>query len=122
LLRTGNERKAKQLVLLEVKACNLYNQKHLNSRTRHSSFAKICPKRCVLEGSDTQDVCMCIYKHNAKLRLQAAGSKVDYKLLLAMTVCNIQAEDCMLDYCILSPRAAQVWNFLETRNIVYTCV
>src|SRR5215469_4308216 len=66
-----------------------------------STFASLRPKNCILAGSSgTHSVCVCTYHQNAKLQISALGVKdIDYKLLIAKSVCERENKDCMMHVC-----------------------
>ena len=92
----------KRLILMNLKeAYAMYKETPNTLHIGFSTFASLRPKNCILAGSSgTHSVCVCTYHQNAKLQISALGVKdIDYKLLIAKSVCESENKDCMMHVC-----------------------
>ena len=80
-----------------------------------SKFAELRPPYCIpVTSSGSHNVCVCIYHENAKLMIKGSMLKLSYKELMAMIVCSINNEICMVQRCINCPDTSNLQDFLIT--------
>lgn len=100
-----NEYEQKRLLLCTLK--ELYAEFKKQNKEIKIGFSKFCtlrPKWCVSAGaSGTHSVCVCTIHQNVVLLLHAAQLEETYKDLIALTVCNTNNKDCMLQRCTECP-------------------
>ena len=69
-----------------------------------SKFSSLRPKWCVTAGaSGTHSVCCCTIHENVKLLCDSINSKITYKSLMSLAVCDLQSRDCCMLKCNLCP-------------------
>ena len=77
-----------------------------------STFAGLRPRHCILAGAaGTHSVCVCKIHQNPKLMCQTVG--LNYKDLMALTVCSVNSEACMLRQCKECPGGDPLRDFLQ---------
>ena len=112
------EQKQKRLILCNLKElCQAYCQQYpgLEYKVGFSKFAELRPKWCVLAGAPgTHSVCVCTYHQNMKLMIAGAKISKTYQELLAMMVCSLTSEECMLGKCQACSGVNVVRHFLDT--------
>lgn len=111
----GNQ---KRLLLLNLKEAFVqWKQENPILQASFSTFASLRPPWCVLAGSaGTRSVCVCEYHQNVKLMLHALSIQETASALMAMTVCSLENQDCMLNACSQCPGLAPLKNFLRNHT------
>ena len=101
----------KRLLLINLKELYLQFSK-LGHKIGFSKFCQLRPRWCVTvdSASGVHSVCVCQIHQNAKLLAAAVPGNIDYKEMLAKTVCDMENRDCMLHSCDNCPG---VENFKE---------
>jgi hypothetical protein len=80
-----------------------------------SKFAELRSPYCITaRTSGSHNVRACIYHENAKLMINGRMIKVSYKELMAMIVCSIDNEICMVQRCVNCPDSSNLREFLMT--------
>ena len=97
----GKSHKQKILVLCNLKELYAaFKLKYPQIKVGFSTFASLRPKWCVLEGSSgTHSVCVCQHHEIPKLKLCALHSSLELKTMMAIQVCSVYSEECMLHKC-----------------------
>ena len=111
------EKVQKRLLLGNLKEIYLqYKKENPDDKIGFSSFCELRPKQCVTVGSSgAHSVCVCTIHQNVKLMLAAIDSKLYYRDVLALSVCDIERKECMLHGCDKCPGITPVKNFLDAK-------
>ena len=92
---------AQRLILSNIKElyghhCNAFPE--LGKQIEVSSFFSLRPSYCKTAGSSgTHTVCLCFIHQNFKLMALKVPTVQDYRELVAIAVCDVEKEECMLD-------------------------
>ena len=113
----------KRLIMCDLKELHKAflerNIENPQQKVGFSTFAKLRPKWCVIAGTaGTHAVCVCTYHQNVKLMIEAARIDKNYVDLLAMMVCSLAADTCMLGVCDKCPGSEPVTQFLQENEIL----
>ena len=111
-----NVHKQRRLLLCNLKELYIsaFKEKYPHAKVGFSQFCSLRPKWCVSVGSaGTHSVCVCTSHQNAQLLVNAANIDKNYCDLMAMTVCDLNNEMCMVHRCERCPGANALKHYLE---------
>ena len=83
-------------------------------KTGLSTFCSLRPKECITVNSNgSHNVCVCAQHQNVKLMVSAIRKEYHYKELIAMLVCDVANEVCMLKRCVNCPSSSVLKEYLS---------
>jgi len=108
----------KRLVLCNLKEpFSNFKKENPGIKIGFSSFAALRPKWYVLAGSSgTHSVCVCTYRQNPKLMIDASLKNLNIHELMVKCVCKIENEDCMMGNCSDCPCKDGCVEFLQSHD------